>query len=261
MRQTGIGRRSELVRLLIRDTLRRQFAGSALGIWWVVLKPVLLVGVYSLVVLSVFRPSLDSGLTQASYLLLVMSGMGPWLLTAEAVAAAAGSIVANTPLLTKVVFPIEVLPVSRVIAAAASGVAAVLLLTAWLAVEGRLGLWAAAVPAVMALQMVFVLGAGWFVAAIAVTFPDVTHALPFALNLWMLLSPVLYGPGMVPPGWSWLAHVNPMWPTIAVYRSLLLDNAAPDPVHLAVMGSWAAASALIGYAIFMKRRTMFEEAI
>jgi len=261
MRGPVIRRHFELIWLLTRDMLRKEFAGSVLGIWWVVLKPVLLVGIYSLVVMSVFKPSPGSGLTHTGYLLLVLSGMGPWLLMAESVSAAAGSIAANTPLLTKVLFPIEVLPASRVVAAAVSGAAAVLLLIAWLAVEGRLGFWATAVPVVMVLQMIFALGIGWFVAAVAVTFPDVIHALPFGLNLWMLLSPVLYSPAMVPPGWSWLAHVNPMWPTIAVYRSLLLDNAAPDPVHLAVMGGWAVASVLIGYTVFMKRRTMFEELI
>jgi lipopolysaccharide transport system permease protein len=258
---SGTGRRAELIWFLTRDALRKQFAGSLLGLWWVLLKPVCLVGVYALVVLTVFRPALDSGVTPAGYLLLVLSGMGPWLLLAESVSASAGSIAANTPLLSKVLFPIEVLPVARVAAAAVSGAAALLLLAAWLAVEGRLGFWAAGVPAVMVLQMLFVLGAGWLVAAVAVTFPDVTHALPFGLNLWMLLSPVLYSPGMVPPGWGWLAQVNPMWPTIAVYRSLLLDNAAPDPVHLAAMAAWAAASILIGYTVFMKRRMMFEELI
>lgn len=261
MRWPGIRRHSELIWLLTRDVLRRQFAGSLLGLWWVLLKPVLLVGIYSLVVLTVFKPAGEFGLTPTGYLLLVLSGMGPWLLMAESVAAAAGSIAANTTLLTKVLFPIEVLPVSRVLAAAVSGASAVLLLTAWLAAEGRLGPWAAAVPAVMVLQLMFVLGVGWFVAAVAVTFPDVTHAIPFGLNLWMLLSPVLYGPEMVPPGWSWVAHVNPMWPTIAVYRSLLLDNAAPDPVHLAVMAGWAVAGVLIGYTVFVKRRMMFEELI
>lgn len=261
MGHTGMRRHSELIWLLTRDMLRKEFAGSVLGIWWVLLKPVLLVGIYSFVVMTVFKPSPESGLTHTGYLLLVLSGMGPWLLMAESVSSAARSIAANTPLLTKVLFPIEVLPVSRVAAAAVSGAAAVLLLIAWLAMEGRLGVWAAAVPAVMVLQMIFVLGVGWFVAAVAVTFPDVTHALPFGLNLWMLVSPVLYSPAMVPPSWSWVAHVNPMWPTIAVYRSLLLDNAAPDPVHLVVMAGWAAASLLIGYTVFMKLRTMFEELV
>jgi ABC-type polysaccharide/polyol phosphate export permease len=257
----AIARHAELIWFLTRDVLRKQFAGALLGLWWALLKPVCLVGVYSFVVLSVFRPSLESGLTPAGYLLLVLSGMGPWLLLAEPVAAAAGSIAANTPLLAKVLFPLEVLPVSRVLAAAISGAAAVLMLAAWLGVDGRLGLWAAAVPLVVLLQMLFVLGLGWAVAAATVTLPDVTHGLPFALNLWMLLSPVLYSPEMVPPDWSWLARANPMWPTIAVYRSLLLDNRAPDPVHLAVMGGWAAASLVIGYALFMQRRKMFADMI
>jgi len=257
----GVGRRFELIWLLTRDALRKQFAGSLLGLWWAILKPVLLVSVYAFLVLSVFRPSAGAGSNPADYILILMSGMAPWLLLAEPLAAASVSLATNTPLLTKVLFPIEVLPVSRVLAAVVSGGTALLLLVVFLGMQGRLGLWAVVVPVAVMLQVLFVLGLGWLIAAVAVTLPDVIHALPFLLNLWMLLSPVLYSPEMVPSGLGWLGIVNPMWPTIAVYRSLLLDNAAPDPAHLAIMGGWAAASFLIGYVIFMKRRTMFADVI
>ena len=256
-----VGRRSELIWLLTRDALRKQFAGSLLGLWWAFLKPVLMIGVYAFLVLSVFRPSAGAGFSSAGYLLLLMSGMAPWLLLAEPLAAASISLATNTPLLTKVLFPIEVLPVSRVLAAVVPGATALLLLLTLLGLQGRLGLWAAAVPMAVVLQIMFVLGLGWLAAAVAVTLPDVIHALPFLLNLWMLLSPVLYSPEMVPSGWGWLGVVNPMWSTIAVYRSLLLDNAAPDPAHLAIMAGWAVASFLVGYVIFMKRRTMFADVV
>ncbi len=257
----GGGRRSELIWLLTRDALHKQFAGSLLGLWWAFLKPVLLVGVYAFLILSVFRPSAGAGFSPADYLIILMSGMAPWLLLAEPLAAASVSLATNTPLLTKVLFPIEVLPVSRVLSAVVSGGTALLLLVVFLGMKGRLGPWAAAVPLAVAVQVLFVIGLGWLTAAVAVTLPDVIHALPFLLNLWMLLSPVLYSPEMVPAGWGWLAIVNPMWPIIAVYRSLLLDNAAPDPVHLAVMVGWAAASFLIGHAVFMKLRTMFADVV
>ena len=104
MRWPGIRRHAELIWLLTRDVLRKQFAGSLLGLWWVLLKPVLLVGIYSLVVLTVFKPTGELGLTPTGYLLLVLSGMGPWLLMAESVSAAAGSIAANTTLLVSVNF-------------------------------------------------------------------------------------------------------------------------------------------------------------
>lgn len=257
----GIERRSELIWLLTRDALRKQFAGSVLGIWWAVVKPILLVGVYGFLVLGVFRPTIGSASDPNGYLFFVMSGMAPWLLLAEPLTAAAGSLSINTPLLTKVLFPIEVLPVARILAAAVSGGMALLLLLVLLGAQGRLGIWAVVLPGIVLVQLIFVLGLGWFAAAVSVTLPDITHALPFLLNIWMLLSPVLYSPDMLPHGWGWLGMINPMWPIIAVYRSLLIDNAAPDPMHVAAIGVWMVSSVCIGYTVFIKRRAMFSDMI
>lgn len=257
----NLGRRHELIWLLTLDALRKQFAGSILGLGWVLLKPMLLVGIYALLFTTIFRPAVSPGSGDIPYLLVLLSGVVPWLLLAEPLAAAAGSIATNAPLLTKVLFPTEVLPVSRVLASSVSGCVALLLLMAMLAWQGRADAWWAALPAVMALQLLFVLGLGWMAAALSVTFPDFSQALPFLLNLWMLLSPVVYSPEMLPPAWRAVAEVNPMWHVIGLYRSLLLDQAAPAVGHLAVFSVWAVACFLGGYLMFMKRRTMFADVI
>jgi ABC-type polysaccharide/polyol phosphate export permease len=257
----AIACRCELIWLLTRDALRRQFAGSLLGLWWACVKPVVMVGAYAFLVLAVFQPSERAGASASNYLLLLMSGMAPWLLLTEPLAAASTSLTANSSLLTKVLFPIEILPVSRMLAAATSGGMALLVLVGVLSYQGRLGLWLAVLPIVILIELLFVLGLGWLIAALTVTLPDVAHGLPFVLNLWMLLSPVLYSPEMVPSGWDWLARVNPMWSTIAVYRSLLLDSTFPDLAHLGGMVGWSIASFLFGYGVFMKRRKLFADLV
>ncbi len=247
--------------LLSCDALRKQFTGSVLGVWWAIVKPILFVGVYGVFVQEIFRPTIGSVYGPHGYLFLVMSGVGAWTLLAEPLTAAAGSIAINAPLLTKALFPIEVLPVARILAAAVSGTVALFLLVLLLGLHGRLGVWVVMLPGLILVQLLFVVGLGWVAATISVTLPDVIHALPFVLNIWMMLSPVIYSPDMLPLGWDWLGMINPMWPIIGVYRSLLLDNAAPDPMHLMAIGVWAVASVVIGYTVFTKRRTMFSDMI
>ncbi len=257
----SLGRRHELIWLLTVDALRKQFAGSVLGLWWVLAKPFLLVGLYAFLFLGIFKPAVSPGLDGPEYLLLLLTGMGPWLLLAEPLTAASGAIAANTPLVTRVVFPTEVLPVCRVLGAAVSGCATLLFLGVLLAYQGRLGLWAAAVPAAVFVQLLFVMGLAWVLATVCVSLPDFAQALPFSLNVWLFLSPVVYTPDMLPAGWRWITALNPMSHVIAIYRALLLGNTAPDLTQVLTVSIVAIMSFLGGYVIFMKRRAILADLV
>lgn len=258
---TGLVRRHELIWVLTLDALRKQFAGAVLGLWWAILKPLLLLGLYAFLFMVIFRPTLGSAVDERQYPLLMLSGLVPWLLLAEPLAAASGAIAANTPLLTKVAFPMEVLPVSRVLSGAASGSVGLLLLIVVLAYQGHLGFWAMAVPLLLVLQLVFVMGLAWITAAVCVTVPDFSQGLPFLLNVWMLLSPVVYSPEMVPANWAWIVAVNPMSHAITLYRTLLLNNSAPETVQVLILTACSLASFWGGFLIFMKRRALFADAV
>lgn len=256
----GLGRRRELIWYLTVDALRKQFSGSVLGLWWVLIKPLFLVGLYAFIFTVVFHPAQGAAQGQA-YWIVLLTGLAPWLLLAEPLTAASGAIAANAPLLNKVVFPTEVFPVCRVLSAATSGLAVLAVLMMVLAWKGALGVWAWTMPVAILVQVIYVMGLAWGLAAVCVTVPDFRQALPFALNIWMFASPVVYMPAMVPEGWSWLGEINPMWAVIGLYRSLLLDNAPPALGQVAVLSVWAVVSFVGGYLVFLKRRAMFADLV
>lgn len=256
----SLAARRELIWYLTLDALKKQFSGSALGLWWVLIKPLFLVGLYAFVFTVVFHPAQGSGQGHA-YWIVLLTGLAPWLLLAEPVTSAASAIAANAPLLNKVVFPTEVFPICRVLSAAVSGLAVLVLLSAVLAWKGLLGLWAMALPVAVLIQLAYVMGLAWSLAAVCVTVPDFRQALPFLLNIWMFASPVVYLPAMVPEGWSWIGQVNPMWTVIGIYRSLLLDNLPPAPGQIGLLALWAAVTFVGGYAVFLKRRAMFADLV
>lgn len=252
--------RRELIWYLTVDALKKQFSGSVLGLWWVLIKPLFLVGLYAFVFTVVFHPVQGNGQGHA-YWIVLLTGLAPWLLLAEPLTAASGAIAANAPLLNKVVFPTEVFPVCRVLSAAMSGLAVLVVLTGVLAWEGTLGLWAWALPVAILIQLIYVMGLAWSLAAVCVTVPDFRQALPFLLNIWMFASPVVYLPAMVPEGWAWIGQLNPMWTVIGIYRSLLLDNLPPAPGQVGLVAAWAAVTFVGGYLVFLKRRSMFADLV
>lgn len=256
----GLGARRELIWYLTVDALKKQFSGSVLGLWWVFIKPLFLIGLYAFVFTVVFHPVQGNAQGHA-YWVVLLTGLAPWLLLAEPLTAAAGAISANAPLLNKVVFPTEVFPICRVLSSAMSGLAVLVVLTAILAWNGTLGLWGLLMPAAVIIQLMYVMGMAWSLAAVCVTVPDFRQALPFLLNIWMFASPVVYLPSMVPQGWSWIGQVNPMWAGIGIYRSLLLDNQAPAPAQVVLLTVWAVVTFVGGYLVFLKRRSMFADLV
>lgn len=257
----SLASRHELIWLLTVDTLKKQFTGSVLGVWWVLLRPIWLVGLYGFVFVMVFKPVSGPSFSTMDYLLLLLTGMGPWLLLAEPLASASGSIAANTPLVTRVVFPTEVLPVCRALGSTISGCATLVLALGLLACQGRIGMWSAAVPMVVLVQLLFVMGLAWGLATVCVSIPDLAQGLPFLLNGWLFLSPVVYTKSMVPSDWLWVSELNPMTHTIAIYRSLLLSNSPPDAFPLIALSVCAIVSFFGGYSLFMKRRMFLADLV
>ncbi len=257
----GLWRRRELIWFLTLDALRKQVPGAVLGLWWLLVKPLLVVGLYAFVFTVVFRPAQGSAVGAHDYIVILLSGMVPWLLLSEPLIAASGSIASNAPLLNKVMFPVEVFPVSRVLGALVPGLVMLGAVSAILLQQGRLGGWAGAVLLAVLVEMIFVMGLAWGVAAVCVTVPDFRQALPFLLNVWFFASPVVYLPAMVPVEWVWLTQFNPMWPVIGVFRSLLMENVLPSAGQVGIMSLWAGGSFLGGYLLFLKRRAMFADLV
>jgi len=98
-----------LLARVTRSDLAARYAGSLLGIGWTVLTPVMFLSIYAVLYLFVFRVSVPS-LSRQQYVVYIMSGLVPYLVTAEAVGSGVGAVVANRSLLSNVVFPIDLLP-------------------------------------------------------------------------------------------------------------------------------------------------------
>jgi lipopolysaccharide transport system permease protein len=234
---------------ITRVELAKRHAGSVLGMAWVVLQPALLLSVYLFIYMVVFPVKLQD-FSEFDFVLYVFCGLVPYLGFMEAITTGALSIKQNIHLVKNVMLPIELIPVRAVLVGMTSqfvSMALVLLL-----VSGKLALswhvlW---LPAVVVLQILWLIGLTWILASLTVALPDITYFVNLFVFMLMFLSPIGYRPDAVPQGFRWVIRFNPIYYLTEMYRDSMLNGQWPRPQVLAVYVVMCAATFAAGSAFF-----------
>jgi lipopolysaccharide transport system permease protein len=212
----------ELLYFLAWRDVKVRYKQTALGAAWAILQPVA-----SMLVFTLFFGKLAGIPTDgAPYPIFVYAGLLPWTFFANAVTASGDSLVANSSLITKVYFPRVLIPGAAVAAGLVDftiSAAVLLVLMPFYAVPMSWRLLSVA-PLVVLTALV-ALAFGMWIAAINVKYRDARYAIPFMIQLWMFVTPVIYPVSIVPHRWRWLLYLNPMSGIIQGYRCALLGGA------------------------------------
>lgn len=237
-----------------------RYKQTFLGITWAILQPLL-----TMVVFTIFLgelagvPSDDIPYPVFSYL-----GLLPWTYFANAVTRSGTSLVANSSLLTKVYFPRLLVPASGVLSALVDFALAFAVLIVLMAVY-RVPVAASVVLLLPLILLVALtaLGTGLFLAALNVRYRDVQHAMPFALQLWMFATPVVFPASIVPERLAalrFLLVLNPMTGIIEAFRAAPLGRPI-DYTSLAVSALVTAALLVFGLWQFGRLERTFADVI
>jgi lipopolysaccharide transport system permease protein len=255
-------RRFDLIWPLARRLTVARYRGSALGLAWAVLTPLVLIAVFTFLFAGVFGARFTPEGTAVEYALYMFCGLLPWTAFAESVQQSSGTVVAHANLVKRVVFPLETLPVAQVLAGVAGqlfGTAA--LLVAALVIRRELHASVLWLPVLLIPQLLLTLGAAWFVASLGVFIRDTAQALGLVLTAWMYLTPIIYPEQAVPARFRPALELNPFTPLVRSYRRCLLEGAPPDFAGLAYLTAAAAAAFLLGYWWFARTRKNFADVI
>jgi len=250
-----------VIELFVARDLRARYVNSALGLWWAVIQPMALLAVYTFVfsVLIPVRFADDGGGTGA-FALYLFCGLLPWLAFADAVTRSSSVLVEQTPLIKKVVFPSEILPVHLVLSALVVELIGLAVFLAVLVALGRIpGPALLALPVVLVLQFLFTAGVTWLLATFAVYLRDVRQLVGLVLTLWMFLTPIVWPVTIVPESLRWVLRLNPMWHVVEAYRSAVLRADVPDPASLGVFAGMALTAFVCGYWVFHRSKQTFAD--
>ena len=107
-------------------------------------------------------------------------------------------------------------------------------------------------PLLVLMVALAAIGVGLTLAAVTVTYRDFRYVIPFMIQAWMYLSPVIYPVSLVPQKWQWLLALNPLAGLIDAFRSSLLGK----PWNMQTLCiSTVSAIVLLIYGLFYFRKT------
>jgi ABC-type polysaccharide/polyol phosphate export permease len=244
----------ELFASLFRRDLRAKYKGSVLGLAWTLALPVTLMLVY-LVVFSVLWKAQATDVDD--YWLFLLCGLPPWVFFATSLQTSARSLLENAPLIRKVRFPRQLVPLAVVATQlVAFGVmtAVVIALSLAFRPDARGTVWLA-LP-VGALIVLFVGGFALAVASANAVLRDVEHILAALLLPWFFLTPVLYELDRLPGAEThpWLTDLihwaNPMTPPVLAFRDPLFFGDAPAAGDLVYVIVEAVVALALGALVF-----------
>ena len=245
-----------LVKYMTQREITRSYQGSHLGLVWAFLSPllmvVLLTVIFSEVVGLRFREITgDSSLNFGLYL---YCGLIPFLTYSQALSAGLNVMRRNSNLVKGVVFPLEILPVTTVVASLIQnvfGVGALMLVLAVL--EHRLHWTVLLLPLVILPQLLFTLGLCYLITVAGAYVPDMRGALGAVVRATFFITPIIWPISRVPEDWRFLVDYNPLAIMVESYRDLILEG---DPLSLPSGMSYSYFF-LVGLALFVLGLVVF----
>lgn len=244
-----IWRYRRILRATTEVELKKKFAGSALGSAWLVLHPLMFLMIYLFLFLVVFKVRFPD-MSSIGYVVYVFAGLVPYLALMEGTTAGAVAIRQNMHLVRNVIVPIELVPVRTVLMALAAELVGLGVIVALLLIDGTLSWNVVWLPAIILLQLAFVLGIVLALAALGVLLPDLGYAINLVMIFLMFISPIGFRPETLPAAAQPLIWLNPVYYMLESFRSVLMAGYGPNYGHIAVFAVIALLSVIGGASFF-----------
>jgi lipopolysaccharide transport system permease protein len=249
-----VWRYRELLYFLTWRDVKVRYKQTVLGVLWAILQPVMTMVVFTVFFGNVAGIGNKTG--GVPYSIYVYAALLPWTFFANALSTCSNSLVGSTNLISKVYFPRLVIPFASVGANLVDfGLSALVMLALMVYFRVALTVQILFVPVLVLCVVLAATGVGTLLAALTVKYRDFKYVVPFMVNLWMFVTPVIYPASTVPSKWQTLLVANPMTGIIGAFRSAFLGQ----PFHWPdIAYSFAAAMALFllgtGYFRQVERR-------
>jgi len=236
-----------------RNELVARYAGSVLGVGWALLTPLVMIAIYAVVYLVIFRVQVP-GLTPGQYVLFIFAGLVPFLMTSEALGSGVGSVIANKAVLSNTVFPIDLAPPKAVLLSQVPmvvGMSAILLAMPFV---GPLSWTISLLPLVWLLHVMALTGVVWVLSLVGLVFRDLQNLVHLLVLMMMIASPIAYTPSMVPRALRPLLLLNPFAYFVTAYQHVLVLGTLPSLSTSFVLVAMSVALFLLGGRFFARAK-------
>jgi lipopolysaccharide transport system permease protein len=213
----------ELLYFLTWRDVKVRYKQTLLGILWVIIQPVATMLIFTLFFGRLAGLQAHTG--GIPYPLFALAGLLPWMFFANALTNSSNSLVASAQLITKIYFPRMAIPAAAVMAGLVDFVFSLAVLAIIMAYYRVSVTWSLLLlPVLLAVLVLLALGVGMLLAGLNVKYRDIRHAVPFAVQIWMFVSPIIYPTTLLPEKWRWVLALNPMTGIIEAFRAALFGQ-------------------------------------
>lgn len=232
---------------------------------WMLLLPLLMVGVYTLVFNHFLNVRWNAGPTESHGLAAALNiylGLLVFNYAAENLAHAPHLVLEHTQFVKKIVFPLPILAYVAAFAALvplALGLLIVALAACILPQAHPLALLA--LPLYWLPLPFFALAVHWLFGALGIYLRDLAHLLPPFTTMLMFLSPIFYPASLIPPRWSWLFALNPLTLPIENARTLLFRGELPPLAPTLLLLAVSLLLALLARRLFVRLQPGFADVL
>lgn len=254
-----------LIRFFGRRTLEKTYRRTVLGWLWILIRPLVTVSVSA----TVFHGIVGIETGKTPYFLFFLVGMTCWGLFENALTWTTRSLELNRRLLKKQYVPRLVLPIACLAPALAElciNLVLIVLTALYFRVSAgttylALGLSTGFALLAIVLCCALALALGLWTSVMAAKARDVRFLLPYVLQPWFFVTPVIYPLTSVPERWRWVAELNPLTTIVELFKRGLLGEGAASPVHVAGLVGAVGVLMLLGLAFFDRTESATVEGI
>lgn len=245
----------ELLYFLVWRDVKVRYKQTALGAAWAILQPLMTAAVFTIFFGRLAGIASDG----LPYPLFSYSGLLVWMFFAQGLSQSSNSVVGSAQLITKVYFPRLVIPLAAVLSGLVDFAVALPLLGMMMWYYGIWpGVAVLAMPFLAVLALVAAIGVGLWLSALNVEYRDVRYVVPFLVQLWLFVTPVIYPASTLAPRLErlglppWLWGINPMAGVVEGFRWAMLD-APTSPGPLIAASTVTGLALLISGAYYFRR--------
>lgn len=214
----------ELLYFLMWRDIKVRYKQTVLGAAWAVIQPLLTMIIFTYFFGKLARVPTD-GIPPSIFF---YTGLLVWTFFSNGVVSGANSLIGNSNLITKVYFPRLLIPAAAVGAGLLDFAIAAVLLVPLIVYHGFqvTANYLMILPLVV-LATLLALGVGVWFSALNVRYRDVRYAMPFMIQIWMFVSPIIYPSSLVPAEWRWVLALNPLTGVVESFRAALFGRELP----------------------------------
>jgi lipopolysaccharide transport system permease protein len=260
----GLWSHRQLIFQLGKRQILEHYRGSYLGLIWSFITPLVMLVIYTFVFSIIFQAKWDTFITgsREEFALILFAGIIAFNIFGDAVLNAPLLITTRPNYVKRIVFPLEILPVSALAPVLLqAGFNLIILLLGSLLFLGQISSTLYLLPLALLPLILLSLGLGWFLASLGVFVRDMIHFLRIIVQMLFFLTPIFYPISAVPESFHGWLNINPLTYLIDHFRQVTLLGEVPNVTEYGIMLLFTSAVCLGGYVWFMKSKKTFADVL